>query len=72
MEISQTTQSEDPMVIMKDTAVFIADSLSPNAASLFYAKLSTWAAGMANPKHLEGPTRTEAIRGFFRGMKRKK
>lgn len=56
----------------KSTIEMVGAIKTQSEQELFYAELSSWAAGMANPKHLTGSKRTEAIRGFFRGMKRKK
>lgn len=57
---------------IKETAIICAQDLSDNEAALFYGELACWATGMATPKHLRGSERTEAIRAFFRGMKRRK
>jgi hypothetical protein len=58
--------------VLGETKALVENVIHESDRELFYAELAAWAQGMSTPQCYEGATRTESIRAFFRGFKRKK
>lgn len=65
-------EGDNVLDVCKEIIMNILANVSNENQELFYARLAAWAQGMTTPQCYEGATRTESIRAFFRGFKRKR